>query len=140
MLSLHILYMLIYSRFGCKIRLFWWNKFSNLIKGALSGLRQFSAAESPFKMLKNAFYSRQKLFSFSRYLSFCLGFLVMLAKRLGMKDKINYKIYDVIAWKTNSRDTNISRSKDKETMKFGQSIECTLRNIFLEKSYTKRGG
>ena len=64
----------------------------------------------------------------------------MLAKRLGMKDKINYKIYDVIAWITNSCNTNISRSKDNETMKFGQLIECTLRNIFLEKSYTKRGG
>ena len=29
-------------------------KFS--IKGALSGLRQFLAAESPLKMMKNAFY------------------------------------------------------------------------------------
>ena len=25
-------------------------------------------------------------------------------------------------------------------MKFGQLIECKTRNIFLEKSYTKRGG
>ena len=25
-------------------------------KGALSGLRQFSATESPFKMMKNSFY------------------------------------------------------------------------------------
>ena len=26
------------------------------------------------------------------------------------------------------------------TMKFGQLIECNMRNIFLEKSYTKCGG
>ena len=25
-------------------------------------------------------------------------------------------------------------------MKFGQLIECNMRNIFLQKSYTKRGG
>ena len=25
-------------------------------------------------------------------------------------------------------------------MKFGQLIECNMRNIFLEKSYTKYGG
>ena len=27
-----------------------------------------------------------------------------------------------------------------QTMKFGQLIECTMRNIFLEKSFTKCGG
>ena len=31
--------------------------------------------------------------------------------------------------------TNISRSKDNQTMKFGQLIEYNMRNIFLEKSY-----
>ena len=35
---------------------------------------------------------------------------------------------------------NISRSKDNQTIKFGQLIECNMRNIFLEKSYTKCGG
>ena len=32
---------------------------------------------------------------------------------------------------------NISRSKGNQTMKFGQLIEYNLRNIFVEKSYTK---
>ena len=32
---------------------------------------------------------------------------------------------------------NISRSKSNQTMKFGQLIECNMRNIFLETSYTK---
>ena len=35
---------------------------------------------------------------------------------------------------------NISRSKDNLTMKLGQLIECNMRTIFLEKSYTKCDG
>ena len=35
---------------------------------------------------------------------------------------------------------NISRSKENQKMKFGQLIEYNMRNIFLEKSYTKCGG
>ena len=34
----------------------------------------------------------------------------------------------------------ISRSKDNQTVKFGQLIECNMRNIFLENSYPKCGG
>ena len=34
---------------------------------------------------------------------------------------------------------NISRSKGNQTMKYGQLIECNMRNIFLEKLYTKYG-
>ena len=36
--------------------------------------------------------------------------------------------------------SNISRSKGNQTMKFGQSIECNMRTIFLEKSFSKYGG
>ena len=36
--------------------------------------------------------------------------------------------------------SNISRSKGDQTMTFGQLIECNMRNIFLENSYTKYGG
>ena len=35
---------------------------------------------------------------------------------------------------------NISKSKENQTMKFGQLIENEMRNIFLEKSYAKCGG
>ena len=35
---------------------------------------------------------------------------------------------------------NISKSKDNQTMKFGQWIEYNMRNIFLERSVTKCGG
>ena len=30
---------------------------------------------------------------------------------------------------------NISRSKDNQTMKFGQLIEYNMKNIFIEKSF-----
>ena len=35
---------------------------------------------------------------------------------------------------------NISRNKGNQTMKFGQLLEYNMRNIFVEKSYTKCGG
>ena len=35
--------------------------------------------------------------------------------------------------------TNILRSKGNQVMKFVQLIEYNMRNIFLEKSYTKCG-
>ena len=35
---------------------------------------------------------------------------------------------------------NILRSKDNQTMKFGQLIEYNMGNIFIESSYTKYGG
>ena len=35
---------------------------------------------------------------------------------------------------------NISRSKSKQTMKFGQLIEYNMKNIFVKKSYTKYAG
>ena len=35
---------------------------------------------------------------------------------------------------------NILRSKGNQTMKFCQLIKRNMRNIFLEKSYTKYGG
>ena len=49
------------------------------IKGALSGLKQFSVTESRLKVIKETlFISPQKLFSFSRYLSFSLHVLKRL--------------------------------------------------------------
>ena len=35
---------------------------------------------------------------------------------------------------------NIPGSKGNQTMKFGQLTDCNMRNIFLEKSFTKYGG
>ena len=35
---------------------------------------------------------------------------------------------------------NISRGKGSQTMKFGQLIAYNMKNIFLEKTYSKCGG
>ena len=36
--------------------------------------------------------------------------------------------------------TNISRGEDHQAMKLGQLIEYNMKNIFVEKSYTKCAG
>ena len=56
------------------------NKFqpTNRVKGALSGLRQFLATESPLKMMKNAFYFTSKplfVLKIFKFLSWLFGHL-----------------------------------------------------------------
>ena len=80
------------------------------------------------------FISPQKLFSFSRYLNFCLTFW-SCSKTASEKDEFNFKFYDVTSWLAN----NILRRTGNQTMKFGQLKEYNMRNIFLEKSCTEYG-
>ena len=90
--------------------------------------------DSPLKKMKNDFY-----FMFLRYLYFCPDCLVM--KENGLIIKL--KSYDVTDWTTKIAIhilLNISRSKGNQRMKFGQLLEYSKRNIFLEKSYTKCDG
>ena len=51
----------------------------------------------------------QKLFSFSRFSSFCLD----LTKQVQKKDKVNFKFYDVTAWLTNNCNTHIVQYLEK---------------------------
>ena len=74
-------------------------------------------------MIKNAYFTSEALF------------VLKIFKFLSL-------LYDVTAWLTKIVIhilPNISRSKGNQTMKFGQLIEYNMRNIFLEKSYTKCG-
>ena len=53
---------------------------------------------------------------------------------------VNLESYDVTAWLTYNRNTHIAQyleNKGSQTMKFGQLTEYNMKNIFLEKSYTK---
>ena len=93
--------------------------------------------------MKNVFYFISNLFSFSRYLNFCLDFLVIYQNGLIKKIRLISKFL------TSQLDKqtivihifpNISKSKGNQTIKFGQLIECNTRNIFLEKSCAKCGG
>ena len=59
------------------------------------------------------------------------------------KDKVKFKFYDVTVCLTSKYNTHIAQYFEKQTqqtMKFAQLIEFSMKNIFLEKSYTKCGG
>ena len=65
---------------------------SCLLKGALKGLGQFLATESPLKMMKNVFYFTLKdLFVLKIFKVFVLTFLVMYKSGLIRKIKLFLK-------------------------------------------------
>ena len=75
-----------------------------------------------------------------KFLSWRFGYV---EKRLDKKAKVNVKLITSHAAQqvtTIHILRSISRSKDKEAMKFGQLIEFNLRNMFLEKSHKKYSG
>ena len=69
-------------------------------KGSLSGLRQFLAAESPLKMMKNDFDFTSKALSVLKIFRFLFWLFGHVAKRLDKKEKVNFKFYDIRAWLT----------------------------------------
>ena len=59
------------------------------------------------------------------------------------KSKVNFEIYGITTCETTIAMyifPNISQRKGNQTMKFSQLTEYNMRNIFLEKLYTKCGG
>ena len=108
--------------------IFWCN-----FKGALTALRQFLATENPLKRWKMLFISPQKLFLFSRYLSFCLDFLV------NYRNNLIKKIRSISNFMTSQPGyqtlvihilPSILKSNGNQTMKFNMG---NMGNIFLEK-------
>ena len=86
--------------------------------------------------------SSSELFSFPKYLNFCLEFLVM------SKDGWIRKIRSMSKFMTSQSGKqtiliyilhNISRSKDNQTIAFHQLIKYNMRNNFYDKSYLKYG-
>ena len=84
----------------------------------------------------------QKLFLFSRYLSFRLDFLVFWQNGLIRKIRLTSKFM------TSQPDKqtivihvlpNILRNKSNQAMKLGQLREYNMKNVFLGKPYTKCG-
>ena len=82
-------------------------------EGALSGLRQFLATESPLKMMKNGFYCTSKSVFVLKVSGFLSCPFVHVAKRLDEKDKVNFKIYEVTAWLTNNCNTHSMQYLEK---------------------------
>ena len=66
----------------------------------------------------------------------CPSFFGHVGKRLDEKAKVNFKIYDAIDWEI-IFTTHILLN---QAMKFGQLVECSLRNILKKKSHTKCHG
>ena len=101
------------------------------------------ATETSLKMMKNAFYFTSEALSVLKrfkFLSLLFGHVLNgLIKKIGL-------ISSFMTSEPGSQTIvihilpNISRSEGNQTIKFGQLIECNMRNIFLEKSCTKCGG
>ena len=53
--------------------------------------------------------SPEKLFSFSRYLDFFLGVLVMQKNSLFRKVNVNFKIFNVETWEVNEFNTHVAQ-------------------------------
>ena len=73
----------------------------------------FWQAESPLKMMKNAFYFTSRalfVLKIFRFLSWLLG---NVSKRLNQKDKLNFKFCDVTAWLINNCNTHIAQYLEK---------------------------
>ena len=58
------------------------------VKGAVSGLRQFSTTESPLKMIKNTFHFTSKSLFVLKIFKFCLDFLVFYENGLIRKKRL----------------------------------------------------
>ena len=112
-------------------------------KGPLSGLRQFLTIKNPLKMMKNAFYFMLKALFFLEIPTFLSWIFGCAEKRLDVKVLVDFKVYGVINWITinhNTPSTNISISKgNNQAMKFGQLINYSVRNVFLQRSCRKCG-
>ena len=85
--------------------------------------------------MKNAFYFTSKALFILKVFNFLSWLFGRVAKQLDVRDKVNFKIYDVTAWLTNNCNTHIahiSRSKGNQAIKFGQITDYNMRNIFLK--------
>ena len=85
---------------------------------------------------KNAFYFILKVLSILEIFTFLSRFFAYAEK----KAMIDFNIFDVTDWIKNNYNTHIGQylqKKSNQTRKFGQLIEYNMRNIFLEKPYTK---
>ena len=103
------------------------------------GLRKFLITESPWKMLKNPYFTLKAPFvpKIFKFLPWPFGHI---EKWLSRKIRLISKFMTSQTGKQTIAIhilSNISKSKSNRTMKFGQLIECNMRNIFLKNSFTK---
>ena len=90
-------------------------------------------------MVNNAFYFILKALFVLKSVNICLDFLAIHKNSLIRKIRL-FQNLDVTNSEANNYNTNISRTRGIQTIKFDQFVEYNMRNNFLEKSCTKYGG
>ena len=96
-----------------------------------------------FKIMKNAFYFTLRALFVLRILKFLSWLFGHFEKTTRLERPSNFKIHNVTTWLANNWIhilSNISISKGNQAIKFGQLIEYNMKNIFVEKWYTKCAG
>ena len=93
--------------------------------------------ESSLKIMKNASYFMLKALFVLDIFTFLYWLFGYVEKRLDKEAMTSQTGQQLIAIHILR---NIPRNEGNQTMKFGQLIEYNMRNIFLEKSYTKCRG
>ena len=68
------------------------------LKGTVLGLRPFLAAESPLKMMKNAFYFASKAHFVLKIFKFLCWVFGHVEKGLDKKNEVNLKFCEVTVW------------------------------------------
>ena len=87
-----------------KIRFFSEPPWFFILKGTLSGLRQYLVIEIPLKAVKDNLHFTSKALFVLRFLSWFFGHVT---KWLDVKDYVSFKFYDVAAWLSKNSNTYI---------------------------------
>ena len=109
------------------------DKFWKAIKDSLWHLRKFLIIESPLKTTKSAFLFHVKI-SFGSWDSYIFALMFRLRKKISKNAVVNFKIYSVTDWATNSYNTTyylIFQELGYQVMKFFQLIKYSFRKIFF---------
>ena len=124
------------QEYSCKKMSFTWRSRKRKLKGPLLSLTQLLTAKSHLEMMKNAFYFMLQALFVLKTFTFLFWLFDYVEKRLDKKGKFNSNF---ITSQTEQQIItiyilpNIWRTKDNQTMKFGQLIKYNVRNVFLQK-------
>ena len=91
----------------------WISRIPINFEGALSGLRQFLATESPLQMMENDFYFTSKALFILKIFKFLFWLFDHVSKRLDEKENVNFRFYYVTVWLTKNCNTYIAHYLEK---------------------------
>ena len=82
-------------------------------KRPLSCMIQFLATEDPLRMMKNVFHFFLKALFVIRVFNFLSWRFGYAENRRDWRDTVNFKIYDVTAWKTDNCNAHVTQYLEK---------------------------